>query len=74
MGKPYFEMNAINNSDKTRAEVTPHWVLMNSLARKTFLLEHSRQLHQQGTMSRPTFVQTKFGIGSGDPDICSTWN
>jgi hypothetical protein len=36
---------------------------MNSLARKTFPLEHSRQLSQQGTMSRSTSVQPKLGIG-----------
>jgi hypothetical protein len=42
----YFEMNAVNNSGKTGTEVTPHGVLLNSLALKTFLLEHSRQLSQ----------------------------
>ena len=47
-GKPYFEINVINKLGKTRAEVTLHGALMNSLARKTFPLEHSRQLSQLG--------------------------
>jgi hypothetical protein len=61
-GKPYFEMNAVNKSGKTRAEATPHGVLMNSLARK-----HNRLLSQQGTMSRSPSVQPKLGIGSFHP-------
>ena len=66
-GKLSFEMNAINKSGKTRAEVTLHVALMNSLARKTFPLEHSRQLSQQGTMSTSASVQPKLGIGSLHP-------
>ena len=66
-GKPNFEMNAVYKSGKIRAEEIPYGALNNSLARKTSLLEQSRQLSQQGTMSTSASVQPKLGIGSLHP-------
>lgn len=61
-------MYVFNKSNKTRREARlPFGFLMNSLARMISLLEHSRHLSQQDTMSMFTSVQYKFGIGSHHP-------
>lgn len=72
-GRIFLEWEALfrdecsQQSGKTRAEVIPHGGLMNSLARKTFPLEHSRQFSQQDIMSKSTSVGPKVRIGSLHP-------
>jgi len=45
---------------------------MNSLARKTFLLEHSRHLSWQGIINRSASVQPTLGIGLHHPQVHKT--
>lgn len=61
-------MNVVNRSGKIWTEETPYGVLMNSLARKTFPLENSKQHRQQGIMNRSTSVEPKLGTGSFRPE------
>lgn len=49
-----FQDNFVNRSGKIRTKLSPHGVLMNFLARKTFSLEYRRQCSQQGIVIRST--------------------
>lgn len=65
-------MNAFKRSSKIRTKVTRYGDLRNSLARKTFPLQHSRWHRQQVTMNRSASVQCKLGTGSPRPQAWKT--
>ena len=65
-----------NKSGILRTEATPHGILMNSSARKTFSLEHSRQNSQEDIMNKSApvqpIVQSKLDPGSPHPQVNKT--
>ena len=69
-------MNAVNKSGKTRAEEISQGALRNSLARKTSLLEHSRQLSQLGYYEQVCLCATqawdRLTPLSGSQDLASS--